>query len=144
MQCITCLTEVAYSPNEVTNFCKVCGTSLTKVCSCWVMDKPYQCHQDKCPGMLLAIEGFKTGKSKEEQRDYKYALLLEIARKLEWSTVISLPNVARVILCCPICGGIRPQDYKEEVFEASLGRIRGHKKECLFGIMQNTAELSAD
>ena len=39
------------------NFCTVCGQKIVDVCDCWVLHRPYDCRQDKCPGMhLLVIE----------------------------------------------------------------------------------------
>ena len=92
----------------------------------------------------MAIERFRSGKTKQEKREFKYALLLEITKKLEWSTTISLTSIAKLILCCPICGGVRPEDYDQNVIDANLGRKRGHKEDCLYEIIRSRPDYKVD
>lgn len=42
--------------NEMTrtaNFCTKCGGKLVETCNCWVLEKPYNCGQAKCPALKL-------------------------------------------------------------------------------------------
>lgn len=37
------------------NFCRMCASKLRPVCNCWIAKGPYNCGQEKCPGMAEAI-----------------------------------------------------------------------------------------
>ena len=45
-----------YKNKKEANFCIVCGTRLKKLCNCWVKKEPYDCGQDKCPGIKLFLK----------------------------------------------------------------------------------------
>ena len=44
------------------NFCMYCGGKVKNTCDCWVLNKPYDCGQAKCPGYKLRIQLFQQSK----------------------------------------------------------------------------------
>lgn len=40
---------------DTANFCGKCAAKLSEVCNCWIKRKPYNCHQEVCPGYRLWI-----------------------------------------------------------------------------------------
>ncbi|MBR0316190.1 MAG: hypothetical protein IJQ99_04940 [Synergistaceae bacterium] len=38
---------------ESGNFCTKCGTKLVETCDCWVLNRPYDCGENKCPALKL-------------------------------------------------------------------------------------------
>lgn len=46
---------------EKDNFCTECGQKIVDVCDCWVLHRPYNCCQVKCPGMKLWVIAAKEG-----------------------------------------------------------------------------------
>ena len=57
MKCEKCGFE---NPDKA-NFCRHCAHKLRDVCDCWVLNRPYDCGQNKCPGksLLLKLLGIK-------------------------------------------------------------------------------------
>ena len=48
------------------NFCENCGGKVKDTCDCWVLNKPYDCGQSKCPGYKLRIQLFEQSKNTTE------------------------------------------------------------------------------
>ncbi len=138
MQCSNCKSDIKCVDSKVVNFCSTCGVPLVKNCNCWVMGKLYNCFEDHCPGIDMAVKGLKTAKTKDEQMTFKFALLIEISRKLEWSGITSIPNTSKTVCCCPLCGGIHPKDYNLDILQIDLNYSNGHKEGCLLGLVRNS------
>lgn len=138
MQCSNCKSDIKYVDGRVVNFCNTCGISLVKNCNCWVMETPYNCFEYHCPGVHMAVKGLKSATNKDEQKAFKYALLLEISRKLEWSAIILFPNTSKTVSCCPMCGGIRPEDYTADIHQLGVSQIKGHKENCILGMVRKS------
>ena len=57
MKCKKC----GFENSDKANFCRHCAHKLRDVCDCRVLNRPYDCGQNKCPGksLLLKLLGIK-------------------------------------------------------------------------------------
>ena len=40
---------------QIANFCTKCGGKLVETCNWWVLEKPYNCRQAKCPALRFRV-----------------------------------------------------------------------------------------
>lgn len=85
--------------------------------------------------MEIKAQHYKGNKAqlKVKGRDFKVsALLFKITRKLEWSKLFFSSLHQRSIFCCPLCGGIRPDEYNRYSLHKDKRYLCGHFQECLY------------
>jgi hypothetical protein len=68
----------------------------------------------------------------KKQNNENYMVLIEIAKKLEWSKLSYSDNYRTSIFCCPICGGVHPSEYSRHELYNDKRYLSGHFKDCLY------------
>lgn len=66
-------------------------------------------------------------------KDKKYFIVLvEIVKKLEWSKLSYSGENQASVFCCPICGGVHPDEYIRHELYNDKRYLSGHFKDCLY------------
>lgn len=66
-------------------------------------------------------------------KDKKHSMgLVEIVKKLEWSKLSYSGKRQASVFCCPICGGVQPDEYIRHELYNDKRYLSGHFKDCLY------------
>lgn len=69
---------------------------------------------------------------KTDKEQSNTELLLKIAEKTEWSKLVYRDYRQPSIYCCPLCGGVRPDEYDRHGLQNDMSACRGHVSFCLY------------
>lgn len=63
------------------------------------------------------------------------ALIVATLEKLEWSKLCYSTTIKKSVHCCPLCGGINPDEYNRYKLKNDQRCLCGHSQWCSYNII---------
>ena len=65
----------------------------------------------------------------------RIAILMKTIKALEWSKLSYSGPYQQSVFCCPMCGGIRPEEYVRRCLDKDKRYLNGHSRGCVYNLI---------